>query len=209
MIWYTFIAEVVLLSLSGVMAPGPLTAVVLNEGSRNPRAGILLSFGHGIVEIPLMILLFLGFGAFLEGERLQQWLLAGGGVVLLAMGIQIMLSVSKPTATMTRGSRRTPLISGVVLSGGNPYFIVWWSTVGLTLISRSSAVGALGFPVMVLVHWLCDLCWLCLLSAVSFKAGASLGVKFQRGVAVLAGLVVLIFAARFLGEGAAAILSVT
>ncbi len=206
MTWYMFIAEVILLSLSGVMAPGPLTAISLTEGSRSPHAGVLLSFGHGVVEIPLMILLFLGFGAFMEGDGVQQWLLASGGIVLLAMGIQILLKTRTAAVPSTSGTRRVPFIAGMLLSASNPYFIVWWSTVGLTLISKSAAVGALGFPILVVVHWLCDFCWLYLLSALSWKAGAALGVKFQRVLAVIAGAVVLVFAVRFLTEGSAAIL---
>ena len=206
MTWHTFIAEVVLLSLSGVMSPGPLTAVTMTEGTRNPHAGALLSLGHGAVEIPLMILLFLGFGALLEGDGVQQLLLASGGIVLLVMGTQILLQARKGAGVPTSGTRRSPIIAGVILSAGNPYFIVWWATVGLTLISKSAAVGSLGFPILVVVHWLCDFCWLYLLSALSWKAGKALGWRFQKVAALIAGVVVLVFAVRFLTQSSAAIL---
>ena len=61
----TFLLEAVLVSLSGVMAPGPITAVTIGKGSDSPHAGALVAVGHGIVEFPLMIAIFYGFGRVL------------------------------------------------------------------------------------------------------------------------------------------------
>ena len=57
-----FLGKVIMISLSGVMAPGPVTAVVIASGARNRYAGILMALGHGIVEFPLMIVIVLGAG---------------------------------------------------------------------------------------------------------------------------------------------------
>lgn len=60
-----FLLEASLISLSGVMAPGPLTTVTVGKGSRSPHAGGLVAIGHGIVEFPLMIFIFYGLGVLL------------------------------------------------------------------------------------------------------------------------------------------------
>ena len=55
-----FLFEAVLISLSGVMAPGPMTAFAVGKGSESPHAGALIAIGHGIVEVSLMISVFYG-----------------------------------------------------------------------------------------------------------------------------------------------------
>jgi ABC-type tungstate transport system substrate-binding protein len=51
-----FTAEVVLLSASGVLSPGPLFLANLIYGS---KGGIKIALGHTIVELPLIIILAL------------------------------------------------------------------------------------------------------------------------------------------------------
>ncbi len=79
---------------------------------------------------------------------------------------------------MTRGG---PLTAGVVLSAGNPYFLLWWATAGLTLITTARTnFGIWAFVLLALVHWSCDLVWLTALSWASFKGSVLLGPKSQR-----------------------------
>lgn len=51
----TFLFTAVIISLSGVMAPGPMTTVTISKGSKSPYAGALIAVGHGIVEFPLCL----------------------------------------------------------------------------------------------------------------------------------------------------------
>ncbi len=55
---YLFLASVVVISLSGVLMPGPLFAVTLKKAAKSKVAGALIAVGHGIVEFPLMFLIF-------------------------------------------------------------------------------------------------------------------------------------------------------
>lgn len=66
----TFLIGAVFISLTGVMAPGPVTAVTIGEGSKSPHAGAFVAIGHGIVEFPLMIAIFYGFGYLLSLSHL-------------------------------------------------------------------------------------------------------------------------------------------
>jgi len=59
-----FLSSVVLVSLSGVMAPGPVFAVTVARGYESRKAGILIALGHGLVEVPLIFLLFFGLSEF-------------------------------------------------------------------------------------------------------------------------------------------------
>ncbi|MCH2405204.1 MAG: LysE family translocator, partial [Nitrosopumilus sp.] len=58
-----FAVLVIVISASGVMAPGPLFAATVSYGLRKgTRAGLKIAIGHTIVELPLVILL--GIGVF-------------------------------------------------------------------------------------------------------------------------------------------------
>ena len=98
-------------------------------------------------------------------------------------------------------SARPPLIAGALLSAGNPYFLVWWATVGAALIARSVRFGIGGFLAFALAHWACDLVWDYGLSVLSFKGGQVLGERFQRGILVLCGAGLIFFGGRFVLSG--------
>lgn len=52
---------VIIISASGVMAPGPLFAANVSYGLREgARSGIKMAVGHTIVEFPLLVLLGIG-----------------------------------------------------------------------------------------------------------------------------------------------------
>ena len=89
-------------------------------------------------------------------------------------------------------------MAGMLLSAGNPYFLLWWATVGATLISRSAGFGLLGFLLLALFHWLCDLVWLYLLSGLLFKAKGFLGERFRMAVFAVSGVLLVFFGARFI-----------
>ena len=61
-----FLIQTILISLSGVMAPGPITAVTIGKGSVSPYAGALVAVGHGIVEFPLMAAVYFGAGYIVD-----------------------------------------------------------------------------------------------------------------------------------------------
>jgi threonine/homoserine/homoserine lactone efflux protein len=60
-------ATFMLISLSGALSPGPLTALSISEGARAGRgSGTRLALGHGLVEIPLVFAIAYGLGAWLR-----------------------------------------------------------------------------------------------------------------------------------------------
>ena len=61
---YVFFASVALISMSGVLMPGPLFAVTIEKAAKSKTAGALIAVGHGIVEFPLMFLIFFVLSQF-------------------------------------------------------------------------------------------------------------------------------------------------
>ncbi len=201
-----FLAQAVLISLSGVMAPGPVTAVTVGKGSRSPHAGALVAVGHGVVEVPLMVAIFYGLGRLIELPNVKAVIGLVGGVLLLAMGADMLRTMNKAAVT-ARASERSSLVAGMLLSIGSPYFIVWWATVGAALIIRSVGFGLAGFLVFAVVHWLCDFIWYYFLSALSYKGGQFFGRVFQKVIFAVCGAALLFFAARFIIDAAGGLLS--
>ncbi|MBU2598901.1 MAG: LysE family translocator [Actinobacteria bacterium] len=193
----TFLFEAVLISLSGVLAPGPITAVTVEKGNKSPHAGALVAIGHGIVELPLIISIFYGFGYLLKLNYVKEVIAFVGGLFLLFMGISMFRSI-KQIDVNSKKSTHLPIIDGILLSLWNPYFLIWWATVGATLIFRSISFGMLGLLFFMLFHWLCDFFWCYFLSILSFRGRQYFGKKFQKIVSTICGAFLLFFGGKFI-----------
>ena len=96
--------------------------------------------------------------------------------------------------------RRRPFTTGIVLTGANPYFLFWWATVGLALATKASEYGAAMLLTFAVVHWLCDLVWLEILSLGGFHGSKAFGARSQKLIAVICAVVLLGFGLKFLYE---------
>ena len=199
-----FLLQTVGISLSGVMAPGALTAVTISHGSREGRSGILVALGHCAIEFPIMVAVYYGLGSLLEVSIASVVVGAAGGLVLIWMGIG-MIRGRNQGGDGHVSAPHSPLLAGVLLTAANPYFLIWWVTVGATLLMRSAAFGLVGFVLFGVLHWLCDLVWLSFLSALAFKGNQVFGHSFQRGIFLVSGLFLLVMGFRFLYEAAVGI----
>ncbi len=195
-----FLVEATLISLSGVLSPGPITATVVGRGSESPHAGALVAIGHGIVEFPLMVAVFYGVGHLLGLPYVKAGIAFAGGAFLLMMGVGMVRSFRQGKIE-SRERGRAPVIAGIVLSLWNPYLLVWWATVGAALVLRSVEFGVWGFVMFGLLHWLCDFVWSYFLSALSFKGGQFFGRRFQQIVFVVCGGMLLFFGVRLVIDG--------
>jgi len=200
-----FLLMAVAISLSGVMAPGPITAATLAAAPRSRHAGAIVAVGHAIIEMPLIFLLVAGIGAMLESSAVKAGIGLSGGVFLLWMGGQLLLSLRAADTQSTSPVQRHPLVTGIVLTGANPYFLVWWATVGLALAAQAMAFGAAALVVFAVVHWLCDLVWLELLSLAGHKGTELFGSRSQRVVSAVCGVALVGFGLKFLYDAAGVI----
>lgn len=199
MLLVTFLLEAALVSLSGVMAPGPITAVTVGKGSRSPHAGAWVAVGHGVVEFPLMVAIFYGLGRLLDLPYMRGGIGLLGGVFLLWMGVGMLRSIQRVGVSASQHPN-SPVMAGMLLSLGNPYFLIWWATVGAALILRATAFGVAGFLAFATLHWSCDFIWCYALSALSFKGGQFFGKVFQKWVFGVCGVFLLFVGGRFIAD---------
>jgi len=195
---FTFLLSAITISLSGVMAPGPMTAATLAAGARHRHAGLSMAIGHAMVEFPLLLLIVAGLGRFFQIENVKIVIGVVGGAFLMVLGFQMLRDARKPVRLAVPFTGRSTLVTGILLTAGNPYFLLWWATVGLALATQASRFGILAFVLFGIIHWLCDVVWLEILSQTSFKGARVFAERSLRIVLTICGVALLIFAAKFL-----------
>jgi threonine/homoserine/homoserine lactone efflux protein len=170
----TIFAGAFVVGLSGAMSPGPVLTVTISETlKRGFKAGPLIVLGHAILEIILLALIGLGLGPFFEHPAVVTVFMSAGGLVLLFMGGQMLLSNKRITeeALSATGSESPygPVLAGIVLSVSNPFWIIWWVTIGMGFVTQSLQHGLIGLACFYCGHILSDLAWY---SFVSFSVSA-------------------------------------
>ncbi len=170
----TIFAGAFVVGLSGAMAPGPVLTVTISETlKRGFRAGPLIVLGHAILEIVLLLLIAAGLGPFFQHPVVTTVFLSAGGVVMLWMGGQMVVTNKRTTedALNAKGAESPygPVLAGIVLSISNPFWIIWWVTVGMSFVTQSLQFGIAGLLSFYFGHILADLAWY---SFVSFSVSA-------------------------------------
>jgi len=195
------LGTVVITSLSGVMMPGPMFTVTLAKSLKSPWAGVLVSLGHAVIEVPLILLVYFGLANFFQNEIVKLVLGVLGGGMIVWMGADL-FRARKKLAREGKDTSYNAFVAGILMSGLNPFFLVWWVTVGsLLLMNFVEAVGAWGLPFFIIVHWLCDLVWLSLVSFTIYRTHSFWGEKVQEWVFIVLSLVLLYFGVQFIVKG--------
>lgn len=194
------LSSVVVISFSGVMMPGPMFAVTLAKSYRSPLAGTQMSFGHAVIEVPLILLIYFGFAQFFQNTLVQLVLSVVGGGMILWLGV----SLFRARADVVEKGKDLPysaFMAGVLTTGLNPFFLLWWATIGSLLIMRFIAFGAIGLAVFIVVHWLCDFIWLTFVSVMVYKTHSLWGRRFQEWLFSGCSLLLVGFGSWFIVSG--------
>ena len=194
------LVSVVVISSSGVMLPGPMFAVTLAKSYKSPLAGTQIALGHAVIEVPLILLIYFGFAQFFQNTIVQLVLGIVGGGMIIWLGI----SMFRARAQVVRGGKDLPysaFTAGILTSAFNPFFLLWWATIGSLLIMRFLDFGIMGLAVFIVVHWLCDLVWLSFISVMVYKTHSLWSRKFQEGLFIACSLLLVGFGGWFLISG--------
>ena len=175
-----------------------MTAATLAAGTRCRHAGTAIALGHAVIEFPLMLLIVTGAGQIFQFDAAKTAIGLVGGLFLIIMGVQLLLAAPAANDNPAAKNQRGPFVTGVLLTAANPYFLIWWATVGLALTTQAVELGVVAFALFAVVHWLCDLLWLEALSLASHKGTDLLGGRLQQIVLVVCGLMLLGFGSMFL-----------
>lgn len=189
---------------SGAMMPGSLLTYTIRQSlSVGPKAGFIVTIGHALLELALIILIFLGFGSVLQAGLAQVLIGAAGGALLIWMGLDMAIGAVRNTVKVqTDGSatlNRSLLWSGLAISAANPYFLLWWAIIGLGFIMKSfSAFGIAGVVIYFVGHISADFIWYGFVSTVVGKTRRFISEKPYRAIIAVLGVLLVYFGGSFL-----------
>ncbi len=196
-------AAAFVIGLSGAMSPGPYLTVTIARTLREGRlSAMLMLVGHAILEAALLIGFAFGLASVLNLPKVATVMSIVGGVVLLWMGGSLLWGAWRGTVVADLNaaedpSRLGPVAHGAIVSLSNPYWTLWWATIGITLAIKGLEFGPLGVLAFFVGHELADLVWY---SIVIFAVAAGkhlLSDRIYRGVMAVLACFLLYLGARF------------
>ena len=195
-----FAIIVIVISASGVMAPGPLFAANISYGLREgAKSGIKMAIGHTIVEFPLVILLGIGVFSLEIFPEFRMIISIVGAITLFVFALVQIKTVLQNNKNITSTPKHGPLVTGIILSALNPFFIIWWLTIGFKLISDAMLVWAFaGIIIVFFLHIWMDFAWLGGISFLASKSSKILSNRNYKFIMIGLSLLLVYFGITFL-----------
>ena len=197
-----FALLVIIISASGVMAPGPLFAANISYGLRGGiRAGLKMAIGHTIVELPLVIMLGIGVLSLESFPEFRIGITVLGAIMLFGFATLQIMKIYKTKEEFSKKPKQDPLITGIALSALNPFFLTWWLTIGFKLISEAMEIWSfIGILIMFGLHIWLDFAWLGATAYFASKANKILSNRNYRFLMVGLSVMMIYFGITFVIE---------
>jgi threonine/homoserine/homoserine lactone efflux protein len=195
------------IGLTGAMAPGPyLTVTITRTMEKGRLSAMLMLVGHALLEGLLLVGFAFGLQNFLARPTVTTFLAVVGGGFLVWMGASLLRGAVKGTVSPEArpekaDSRFGPIVQGATVSLSNPYWTLWWVTIGVKLASDGLAIGAIGVAAFFIGHQLADIAWYgAVIMAVS-SGRRILSDKLYRGIIGTCAAFLLYLGASFIIDG--------
>jgi threonine/homoserine/homoserine lactone efflux protein len=159
------------IAFSGAMMPGPFMTMMISESAKSGAwVGPKMIVGHAILELVLLLALFFGLAPLFKKDLFFIIIAIAGGAIMIWMAQSMFRTLPKleiKTSTTSNNSMNLYL-AGILMSLANPYWIIWWATIGLGYVLHSQKLGFAGIAFFFIGHILGDLVWY---SAISIAIG--------------------------------------
>ncbi len=207
-LWIVFSLSFVT-SLSGALMPGPLFTYTVARTLRSERRGWLTGArviaGHAAVETLIVCGLALGVVQFLRAPLAAKIIGVAGAALLLYMGAGLIRETLKNRSDdlTSRGApersgfvaRLPGPVAGALVSMSNPYWWVWWVTIGAAFLVRFD-ISFASWPLLIAFfvgHELGDLGWYLAVSTVLSLGRRALPRGLVTGLLAACGVVIIGF----------------
>jgi len=203
----TLFISALIMGFSGAMMPGPLLTATINESfHRGFSAGPRMIIGHSILELILVIGLIMGLGEFLLMPLVKTTIAIMGGFFLLWMAWGILRDVGLNKVRLELAATGTtqklqPELLGILASVSNPYWTIWWATIGLSYLVLSFEQGILGLSAFFLGHISSDFIWYSLVSLAVTSGKRFISHNVYRIILSICGIFLLCLAVYFIYSG--------
>jgi len=188
------------IGLTGALAPGPTLVATINASMAGDwTTGLKVSLGHAIVELFLVILILLGLATV---ALPYTTVIAGiGGLALVVFGILTIKGSRKATMrTSPVQPIANPYMAGLVTSIANPYFWIWWLSIGSAMVIAGLEGGLALAGAFMLGHWTADIAWLTLVSTGVSKGKTLFSDTVYQKIMGLCGIFLIVFGVYYLSR---------
>jgi threonine/homoserine/homoserine lactone efflux protein len=188
------------IGLTGALAPGPTLVATINASiAGNWTTGLKISLGHMIVELFLVILILSGLASVALPYTSA---IAGiGGIALIVFGGLTIADSRKGTLIHSPAQLFTnPYMAGLITSAANPYFWIWWLSIGSAMVIAGLQGGLLFVGVFMIGHWSADTVWYTLVSSGVSKGSTIFSDSTYRKIIALCGIFLILFGIYYLSH---------
>jgi len=122
-----------LLGLTGALVPGPMLVATIDSSLRGGwLMGPKVVSGHMAIEFLVCLIILMGLAG---GAGEYSGIIAFvGGIALIAFGVITIRGAGGATiggvGSVGEGDIVSPVLAGFLTSAANPYFWIWWLTIG-------------------------------------------------------------------------------
>lgn len=193
------------IAVSGALMPGPVLTVTISESAkRGFWAGPLIILGHAILEIVLLALLVMGLAEFIARPRVIGTIGILGGLILFWFSMLMLKDIGSLKIDLDKKADRSgnPVLAGVLLSLANPYWTIWWATIGLGYVVISMKFGFAGLAVFFIGHILADLVWYSSIALMISRGRRFISDRVYRGMIAACAVLLVVFGVYFGYTGA-------
>ncbi|MHC1625768.1 MAG: LysE family transporter [Methanoculleaceae archaeon] len=191
-----------IVGLTGTLVPGPtLVATVGMAVRRGWRAGPLVTLGHIIVEAVICMAIVAG-ACTIDPSWTRTIAIAGGCVLIVSGGLTLRQTRSLSINLEVGGSGGNAVAAGVITSVANPYFWIWWLSVGSAFLITGLQDGIFVAVAFMAGHWSADLGWYTIISAGIDRGRMIISVEWYRRILFACGIFLIGFGIWFLVTGA-------
>jgi threonine/homoserine/homoserine lactone efflux protein len=188
------------IGMTGALAPGPTLVATVNSSLKSGwTAGPKIALGHALVET--LIFLLIAGGLALTAKQYSHYIAWIGGLALIAFGILTVKESKRASMTLQEGQIiGNSYIAGVITSAANPYFWIWWLSIGSAMVINGLETGLIMAGLFMIGHWGADFGWYTLVST-SLDGGRSLisEANYRRILAICGGFLIC-FGLYYLGN---------
>jgi threonine/homoserine/homoserine lactone efflux protein len=197
-----FIATSFAVGLTGALVPGPMLTVTISDSlQKGFIAGPMVVLGHFIAELSIIILIFAGLGLFISSSTAVFIIGTLGGFIMLLMGYRIIGSnpFNKIQIKEDTSSSYGPVLNGILTSLTNPFFFIWWATIGWAFMFKGlELAGIFGVVGFLIGHWASDMSWFSLVSFFTSRGSNIMTEKHYKVLMNLSGVFLMILGVYFM-----------
>lgn len=201
-----------MVAFTGALMPGPmLTLVISSVAQKGFKTAVFIVIGHSMLELLIVSSFYLGILKYLDNALAVKIISVVGGAFLIYMAVSIIVSVARKKIkldldngkiTQNLRVKGTLIITGkgILISLANPYWYVWWMTIGAAFMIKSVQHSFGGVGSFYTGHILADFIWYLFVGFLISKGRRFFNQKTYIGILLACSLFLLYLGIRFIAD---------